>query len=47
MFSDDLVVQLYAIAKMLDPLLPETSVKIKEAVKENKKPETSLFDRKD
>ena len=42
-----LVIRLYSIAKMLNPILPETSVKIKELVKQNKTPEVPLFARKD
>ncbi len=42
-----LVVKLYSIARMLNPLMPETSVKIKALVKNNKKPERPLFLRKD
>ena len=41
-----LVRELYFIASDLEPFLPETSVKIKSAIKENKMPET-LFPRKD
>jgi len=43
----DLVVRLYSIARMLNPLLPETSDKIKALVKENKSPIVPLFVRKD
>jgi methionyl-tRNA synthetase len=39
----ELVIDLYTIGRMLNPLLPETSQKIKEAVKANKKPEKPLF----
>ena len=42
----DLVVRLYAIGRMLEPLLPETSEKILTAVKANKKPDEPLFPRK-
>jgi len=42
----ELVVKLYSIARMLNPLLPETSTKIKEAVKANKAPSEPLFLRK-
>jgi len=42
----ELLIELYTIASMLNPILPETSEKIKEAIKENKMPET-LFPRKD
>jgi methionyl-tRNA synthetase len=38
--------ELYIIGRMLNPFLPDTSKKIKEAVTTNKKPET-LFPRKD
>jgi methionyl-tRNA synthetase len=42
----DLTQELYFIGTLLEPFLPETSKKIKEAVLSNKKPET-LFPRKD
>ena len=42
----DLVVRLYSVARMLNPILPETSTKIKELIKENKVPEKPLFERK-
>src|SRR3989339_186215 len=35
----DLVMRLYSVAKMLNPILPETSEKIKELIKQNKTPE--------
>ncbi len=41
-----LTVDLYTVARMLNPILPETMEKIKKAVKENKMPSTSLFPRK-
>ena len=41
-----LVVKLYSIARMLNPLMPETSAKIKELIKTNKKPSEPLFLRK-
>ena len=41
-----LVVRLYTIGRMLNPLMPETSEKIKKAVKENKTPQKPLFLRK-
>jgi methionyl-tRNA synthetase len=41
------VLKLYDISQMLIPLLPETSKKIQELIRENKKPETPLFLRKD
>ncbi len=42
----DLVQKLYTIARMLNSLLPETSMKIKACIKVNKSPETPLFLRK-
>ena len=41
-----LVQDLYEVAVMLKPILPETSEKILLSIKENKKPEIGLFDRK-
>lgn len=43
----DLVVRLYTIARMLNPIIPSTSEKIKAAVKANKMPEEALFLRRD
>ncbi|MFA6301088.1 MAG: methionine--tRNA ligase [Candidatus Paceibacterota bacterium] len=43
----DMVVRLYEIAEMLNPLMPETSEKIKKLIRENKKPEKPLFLRKE
>jgi methionyl-tRNA synthetase len=43
----DLVIKLYTIGRMLNPIMPETSQKIKELVKANKSPEAPLFLRKD
>jgi len=43
----DLVVRLYSVARMLNPIMPETSSKIKARIKSNKSPETPLFLRKD
>ncbi len=43
----DLVIRLYTIGRMLNPIMPETSQKIKNLVKNNKSPETPLFLRKD
>ncbi len=40
----DFVLKLYSIARLLNPFMPETSKKIKEAIKANKKPE-NLFPR--
>ncbi len=42
----ELATELYTIAYLLTPIMPETAEKIKTAVKENKKPE-NLFARKD
>jgi methionyl-tRNA synthetase len=42
-----LVRGVYEIAIYLEPVLPDTAEKIKTLVKENKKPETPLFVRKD
>jgi methionyl-tRNA synthetase len=42
-----MVSELYAIAHHLTPFLPNTSAKIMELIKANKKPETPLFLRKD
>ncbi len=43
----DLVIRLYTIGRMLNPIMPETSQKIKDLVKNNKVPDTPLFLRKD
>lgn len=43
----DLVLKLYEISKLLVPILPETSKKIQELIKTNKKPEAPLFLRKE
>jgi methionyl-tRNA synthetase len=43
----DLVIRLYIIGRMLDPIMPETSKKIKDLVKSNKSPEAPLFLRRD
>ncbi|MEI8270571.1 MAG: methionine--tRNA ligase [bacterium] len=43
----DLVLKLYTIARMLNPIMPETNEKLKKLIHENKKPETPLFLRKD
>ncbi len=42
-----LVVELYTVARMLNPLMPQTSVIIKDLIKGNKSPETPLFLRQD
>lgn len=43
---EDLVVRLYTIGRMLNPIMPETSDKIKDLVKANKMPDAPLFLRK-
>ena len=43
----ELVLGLYTIARMLNPILPETSMKIKVCIKTNKSPSEPLFLRKD
>ncbi len=43
---EELVVRLYKVARMLQPIIPQTSDAIKAAVKANKKPEVALFNRK-
>ena len=43
----DIVLRLYRIARMLNPIMPETNEKLKKLIRENKKPETPLFPRKD
>ena len=47
MLISDMVVRLYKIAQMLNPIMPETSATILVLIKENKKPEKPLFLRKD
>jgi methionyl-tRNA synthetase len=42
-----MVLDLYTIARMLNPIMPETNVTLKKLIRENKKPETPLFMRKD
>jgi methionyl-tRNA synthetase len=42
-----MVVRLYEIARMLNPIMPETNIVLKKLIKENKKPEHPLFLRKD
>ena len=41
-----LVRKLYIIARRIEPMLPETSLKIQELIKQNKKPSNPLFIRK-
>ncbi len=43
----EMVVRLYEIGRMLNPIMPATSETIKKLVKANKKPEQPLFMRKD
>lgn len=43
----DIVLRLYTIARMLNPLLPETNATLKKLIRENKKPAQPLFMRKD
>jgi methionyl-tRNA synthetase len=43
----EMVLKLYTIARMLNPIMPETNATLKRIIKENKKPETPLFARKD
>lgn len=43
---EELVIELYAIARMLNPIMPETNAAIKKTIKENKKPDEPLFPRK-
>jgi methionyl-tRNA synthetase len=43
----ELVLELYTIARMLNPLLPETNEKLKKLIRENKKPIEPLFLRKE
>jgi len=43
----DMVVRLYTIARMLNPIMPETNITLKKLIKENKKPTQPLFLRKE
>jgi methionyl-tRNA synthetase len=43
----NMVLRLYTIARMLNPIMPETNATLKKLIKENKKPEKPLFLRKD
>lgn len=43
----EMVLELYTIARMLNPIMPETNEKLKSLIRANKKPETPLFLRKD
>jgi len=42
-----MVLRLYQIARMLNPILPETNTKLKKLIRDNKKPVEPLFARKD
>ncbi len=42
----ELVVRLYTVARMLNPIMPETNATLKALIKANKKPESPLFLRK-
>lgn len=42
-----MVLRLYQIARMLNPIMPETNIALKKLIKENKKPASPLFLRKD
>ena len=43
----EMVLRLYTIARMLNPIMPETNVLLKKLIKENKKPGKPLFLRKE
>ncbi len=43
----ELILELYTIARMLNPVMPETNEKLKKLIRENKKPEAPLFLRKE
>jgi len=43
----NMVLRLYTIARMLNPIMPETNALLKKLIKENKKPEQPLFPRKE
>lgn len=43
----DTVLRLYKIARMLNPIMPETNVILKKLIRENKRPGKPLFPRKD
>ncbi len=46
-FITSMVVRLYRITRMLNPIMPETNILLKKLIKENKKPEKPLFMRKE
>ncbi len=41
----EMVIKLYTIARMLNPLMPKTNILLKDLIKQNKKPEKPLFQR--
>lgn len=43
----NLVARLYSVARMLNPIMPETSTRIKALIKDNKSPKVPLFLRKE
>jgi len=43
----EMMVRLYMIARMLNPIMPETNITLKKLIKENRKPEKPLFLRKE
>ena len=43
----NMVLRLYRIARMLNPIMPETNATLKKLIKENKKPEKPLFLRRE
>lgn len=43
----EMMIELYTIARMLNPIMPETNEKLKALIRENKKPESPLFMRRD
>lgn len=47
MLISEMVLELYTIARMLNPIMPETNEKLKALVRANKKPEQPLFLRKE
>lgn len=47
MLISQMVLELYSITRMLNPIMPETNEKLKKLIHENKKPTEPLFLRKD
>lgn len=43
----NMVLRLYTIARMLNPIMPETNITLKKLIRDNKKPENPLFLRKE